>query len=200
MKLAYPRTWLGMFLSLSLVSLAQAPATPPATPSPFPAKYPTDRAGVFIQNPEWDKIPSAMPSRTKARHSIAASLSYGAVPANIVAEYEGLHAQVQVNLAQPIFCLCHLVSLPGDPVIVKLHPKKNTRELDGGKMIVYPLVGGSKSANANSSDLVPVDVLHPDPQVWLVRPKSELQAGEYALMLGTQNVSIFPFTVTFRTP
>jgi hypothetical protein len=62
-------------------------------------------------------------------------------------------------------------------------------------MIVYPVVGGSKMANADKSDIVPVDVSHPDPQVWLVRSQSPLEPGEYALMLGTQNMNIFPFTV-----
>jgi hypothetical protein len=78
---------------------------------------------------------------------------------------------------------------------VRLHPKKQSRELDGGRMIVYPVVGGSKMADANKSDLIPVDVSHPDPQVWLVRSQIPLEPGEYALMLGTQNLSIFPFTV-----
>jgi len=87
-----------------------------------------------------------------------------------------------------------MISLPGDPVLVRLHLKKGARELDGGKMIVYPVVGGSKMADANKSDLIPIDVSHPDSQVWLIRPQSPLEPGEYALMLGTQNVSLFPFT------
>jgi hypothetical protein len=62
-------------------------------------------------------------------------------------------------------------------------------------MTVYPIVGGSKMADASKSDLVPVDVTKPDAQVWLIRPQVPLEPGEYALMLGTQNLSIFPFTV-----
>ena len=50
--------------------------------------------------------------------------------------------------------------------------------------------------DASKSDLVSVDVAHPDPHVWLVRPQGELSAGEYALMMGTQNMNIFPFTVS----
>src|ERR1019366_7313501 len=97
-------------------------------------------------------------------------------------------------------CICHFYSIPGAPVLVKLHAKKGSRELDGGRMIVYPLVGGSKMADANKSDLIPVDVSHPDSQVWLIRPQSPLQPGEYALMLGTQNLSIFPFTIALAGP
>jgi hypothetical protein len=88
-----------------------------------------------------------------------------------------------------------MVSLPGQPVIVRLHAKKGARELDGGRMTVYPVVGGSKMADANKSDLIPVDVQQQDSQIWLIRPQSTLPPGEYALMLGTQNLSIFPFTV-----
>jgi hypothetical protein len=190
-------TLLGVFLSAPCLSGAQTQAVPAAVPNPtFTAAYPSDRAGIFVQNPDWAEISGVTPSKTKAKHGLAASLSYGAVPAVVTAEYAGLHAQTQLKSGQPIICLCHLISLPGDPVIVKLHPKKEIRELDGGKMVVYPVFGGSKQADANKSDLIPVDVSHPDPQVWLVRPQSELPAGEYALMLGTQNVNIFPFTVT----
>jgi hypothetical protein len=164
------------------------------------ANYPMDQAGVMIKD---DKIRDARrtavanqyPTKTRAAHSIAASLSYGIVPVKIVAEYEGEHAFTQVETAQPVLCLCHFMSLPGEPVLVRLHPKKGARELDGGKMIVYPVVGGSKMADANKTDLIPADVSRPDPRVWLVRPQSPLEPGEYALMLGTQNMSIFPFTV-----
>jgi len=50
-------------------------------------------------------------------------------------------------------------------------------------------------ADASKSDLIPVEAFQPAPQVWLVRPQSPLQPGEYALMLGTQNLDIFPFTI-----
>ena len=53
----------------------------------------------------------------------------------------------------------------------------------------------SKMADADKTDLIPADVSHPDPQVWIVRPQFALTPGEYALMLGTQNISIFPFSV-----
>jgi hypothetical protein len=164
--------------------------------SNFTIDYPADQAGILAQLVSWKEISNEMPAKTKAKLGIAASLSYGAVPAKIVAEYEGEHASMQLVEGQFTICICHLISLPGEPVIVRLHPKKSSRELDGGKMIVYPVVGGSKTADANKSDLIPVDIAHPDPHVWLVRSHSPLAAGEYALMLGTQNVNIYPFSVT----
>jgi hypothetical protein len=151
--------------------------------------------GIFIQSSTWKDIAGQMPAKTKAAHSIAAGLSYGLVPAKVVAEYEGGHASTEVEPGQPVLCICHILSLPGQPVIVRLHIKKNARELDGGKMIVYPVVGGSKMADANKSDLIPVDVSQPAPQVWLVHPQLALVPGEYALMLGTQNINIYPFSV-----
>jgi hypothetical protein len=158
--------------------------------------YPMNQAGVLIQGGEWAAVANQNPTKTRAAHSIAASLSYGIVPVKIVAEYEGEHASTQIETPQPVICLCHFMSLPGAPVLVRLHPKKGARELDGGRMYVYPVVGNSKMADANKSDIVPADVSHPDPQVWLIRPQSPLDPGEYALMLGTQNMSIFPFAVS----
>lgn len=181
--------------ALAVFSVSTPAQNSQAQGSTLTADYPNDRVGMLVQDSGWNEIPSAMPAKTKAKHGIAASLSYGAVPATVVAEYEGPHAQTQVHDAQPIICICHILSIPGDPVIVRLHLKKTTRELDGGKMVVYPIVGGNKMADANKSDLVPVEISHPDPHVWLIRPQSVLPEGEYALMLGTQNVNVFPFGV-----
>jgi len=195
-RLLLPCGFLLIALAVSGTIPAQdQPAQSASANSNFTADYPMNRPGVFIQNSSWKDLTSAMPAKTRAAHGIAASLSYGVVPAKVVAEYNGQHALTQVDAAQPIICICHILSLPGEPVIVRLHLKKDSRELDGGKMIVYPVVGGNKIADANKSDLIPVDQSHPDPQVWLVRPQSPLEPGEYALMLGTQNVNIYPFTV-----
>jgi hypothetical protein len=180
----------------SAFTLGQDHSTSPASSSPnFATDYPSDKPGIFLQAQPWLGIKSEMPVKTKAAHSFAASLSYGLVPAKVVAEYDGVHAAFETGLAQPTICICHFFSLPGQPVIVRLHVKKKTRELDGGKMIVYPVVGGSKMADANKSDLIPVDVQQVEENIWLVRPQLALDPGEYALMLGTQNIAIFPFAV-----
>jgi uncharacterized membrane protein len=177
------------------IGVAGEDQSAPASNPDLAAEYPRDQAGVLIQGDEWKVVANQNPTRTKAAHSIAASISYGMVPVKIVAEYAGEHASIEVTAGRPVICLCHFYSIPGDPVLVRLHAKKDARELDGGRMIVYPVVGGSKMADANKTDLIPADVSHPDPQVWLIRPQSPLDPGEYALMLGTQNLSIFPFTV-----
>jgi hypothetical protein len=162
--------------------------------------YPRNRAGVLIGEKQWSDVASQAPSKTKVAHGIAASLSYGLAPAKIVAEYQGQHSSTLTGESQPIICICHISSLPGAPVLVKLHAKKDSRELDGGRMTVYPIVGGSKSADANKTDLIAAEVSQPEPQVWLVRPQTPLDPGEYALMLGTQNINIFPFTVAAAPP
>jgi hypothetical protein len=161
------------------------------------ADYPKDRSGVFIQSSDWIAIRAAMPSKTRVKHGLAASLTYGVVAAPIIAEYDGLHAQVQVEPSRPVICICRVLSLPGTPVLVRLHanPKKNLREFDGGRMPVI----GAKIADATQNDLIPADVSQPEDTVWLVQPRQALPPGEYALMLGTQNVSIFPFTVAAAT-
>jgi hypothetical protein len=158
--------------------------------SPVTADYPSDRAGILIHSSDWISIRSEMPTTTRLKHALAPGLTYGAVPAEVVSDYEGLHAQVLLQQKRPILCVCHFLSLPGNPILVKLHPKKNSRELDGGKLRI-----GAKIEQAEKSDLIPVDVSRPEDTVWLVRPQQPLLPGEYALMLGTQNVSIFPFTI-----
>jgi hypothetical protein len=168
-----------------------APGSNPA----LTADYPRNQAGILIQGNDWTPVANQYPTKTKLDRGWAASLSYGVVPAKVVAEYDGEHALTQIDAAQPVVCICRFMSIPGAPVLVRLHPKKGMRELDGGRMTVYPIVGGSKVADAKTTDLIPADVSHPDPQIWLVRPQSPLDPGEYALMLGTQNMSIYPFTV-----
>jgi len=186
--------FLAAAFTVSCIAHAQNQPSPDSD-SDINADYPADRAGVFIQSTRWMLVANQTPVRTRAKHGIAASLSYGAVPAKVVAEYEGERAPTRTEILQPVLCICHILSLPGDPVLVKLHPKKGIRELDGGRMIVYPVVGNSKMIDASKSDLIPADVSHPDSSVWLVRPKSSLEPGEYALMLGTQNMSIYAFRV-----
>lgn len=161
-------------------------------PSKFTVEYPKDEIGVLLGSSVWTEVSPVFPARTHAKHSLVSSLTYGAVPAEVVTEYEGLHAEVRLSPGRPVFCVCHIFSIPGTPVIVRLHPKKNSRMLDGGRI---PILGG-KIAEATKSDLVEIDVSQPESTVWLIRPKEALQSGEYALMLGTQNMSIFPFTVS----
>jgi hypothetical protein len=191
--------WVSCFVLASSALLAvhaQNQTSPPQVGDKAPtAEYPRNRPGIFIHGTEWTEVASQYPAKTKTAHSLAAGLSYGIVPAKIVAEYDGDHAPTQTEAAQPTICICHFYSIPGAPVLVRLHPKKGARELDGGRMIVYPVVGGSKMADANKTDLVPADVSQPEPQYWLIHPQAPLEPGEYALMLGTQNISIFPFTV-----
>jgi hypothetical protein len=185
-----------LLIASSALSALHAQNQPlPAKSEKLAADYPTDRAGVFIQGAQWMVVANQYPVKTRTSRGIAASFSYGLVPAKIISEYDGEHAATQVETGQLTLCICHIISLPGDPVLVRLHPKKGLRELDGGRMIVYPVVGGSKMADANKSDLIPVEVSQPDSQIWLVRSQIPLEPGEYALMLGTQNLSIFPFTV-----
>lgn len=181
------------FLPLFGGPQSKTDANSPAASKTVTADYPKDQVGVLIliDDSAWLAAPQVFPSKTHVKRGIAASLTYGAVPATAVAEYDGLHAAVQTVPGRPSFCICHLISLPGAPVIVKLHPKKNSRELDGGRLPVL----GSKMTEATKSDLVEVDVSQPENTVWLVQPREPLPAGEYALMLGTQNMSIFAFSV-----
>jgi hypothetical protein len=213
----------GFFLGCPFLAVAQnapAPSGPsstdpavvdrqtqlPSNPSVAPAKdsaglssteYPKLRAGILILDSDWQPVPGTGPARSRAKHGFAPAVTYGIAPAAMVSEYAGLHAQVQVKPGQPIICACHLISLPGDPVLVVLHPvpKKDLRELHAGNLHI-----GMKSQEAEKSDLIPVHMSHPEDMVWLLQPDQALPPGEYALMLGTQNLAIFPFTVAAQSP
>jgi hypothetical protein len=180
-------------IAFSPLGAAQNQAAQDASPAAPPAvedDYPRNQVGVLIRGAEWISVPTAMPTKTRAKHGFAPMLTYGVAPAAMVAEYEGAHAAVQVGPGQPVICFCRMISLPAQPALVRLHPKKGIRELDAGKLHV-----GIKTAQAEATDLIPVTVSQPEEHVWLIRPDQALPVGEYALMIGTQNMGIFPFSV-----
>jgi len=190
-------TWIAIVLEvlfalpLPVAAQTQAPAGPGSATAPtFTTDYPIDRAGVLIRSSDWLSISPEMPAKSHVKHGFAPALTYGIAPAAAVSDYAGLHAQVQIEPGRPVICICHLISLPGNPAVVRLHPNKTFRELDAGKLHI-----GSKMAEAEKSDLIAINVSQPESTVWLVQPQQALPAGEYALMLGTQNMSIFTFTV-----
>jgi hypothetical protein len=183
---------------LSLLRAAQdkpVPGAASATPPAVAADYPTDRTGVLIGSPGWSSIPSEAPAKIHLKHGLAPALTYGIAPAGAISEYGGEHAAVEVEPGRPIICICHIASLPGNPALVRLHPQKNARELDAGKIHI-----GAKIGQAEKADLIAIDVSQPEDTVWLVQPQQPLAAGEYALMPGSQNMSIYAFTVAGGSP
>lgn len=189
---------LGIISAMPLHTAAQnktSPDSAPATPPTVTADYPSDRAGILIQSSDWLSVPAAMPAKSHLKHGLAPTFTYGIAPAEAVSDYAGLHASVQIEPGRPVICLCHLLSLPGNPALVILHAKKDFRELDGGSLHIR-----GKMEEAQKTDLIAINISQPESTVWLVQPQQPLPAGEYALMLGTQNVSIFPFTVAAASP
>jgi hypothetical protein len=151
----YAAIALGIVAALPLRTAAQnKPSTdyaPAATPT-VTADYPRDRAGVLMQSTDWVSIPSEVPTKTHVKHGLAPALTYGIAPAEAVSDYEGLHARVQIEPGRPVICLCHTLALPGNPVLVRLHPKKDVRQLDGGNLHIR-----AKLAEAEKTDLIPVN-------------------------------------------
>jgi len=157
----------------------------------FPEEYPTDGVGVLVKNSGWEALSQEIPSKIRTKRGLIGSLTYGVVPAVAIAEYSGQHADVQIETHRPVLSTCNVPSFPGGPVLVRLHPKKDLRELDAGSVPVL----GAKIAEAKQSDVVPTEVSQPENACWLLRPREELPAGEYALVLPTQNLAIFAFTI-----
>ena len=154
--------------------------------------YPKDQTGVLIKGTEWTDVPLVEPSKTHMKHGVAAAFTYGVVPAKAVMEYAGQHAEIVVPPGRPAICICYTDSLRAQPVLVRLHAKKKSRELVSARA---PIMDTTIS-EAAQSDLVQVDLYMPENMVWVLQPREPLPPGEYAVMLKTQNMDIFPFTVT----
>ena len=182
----------GTVLTLSAASAQERtdPGSSPTTSPVVTADYPSRSVGVLILKSDWLPLASEPPLRTRFKHGFAPALTMGVAPATMVAEYEGSHAIIQVGTGRPILCVCRVISLPGRPTLVRLHPKKNVRELDAGKLHL-----GAKTAEAQTGDIIAVNISQPENTVWLVQPQETLLSGEYALMFGTQSFGIFPFSV-----
>lgn len=178
-------------LSSQLAPVQDKPSAASPAPSNFPAEYPNDGASVLVENSGWVDLSEEFPSNIRPKRGLIGSLTYGVVSATVIAEYAGQHAELQIKTRRPVFCVCNVPSLPGGPVLVKLHPKKDLRELDGGRLPVL----GAKIAEAKHADLVPTEAVQPENACWLMRPRKDVLPGEYGLMLGTKNMSIFAFTI-----
>jgi hypothetical protein len=166
------------------------PGTASSTPSNFPAEYPNDGASVLVDS-GWVALSQEVPSKIRTKRGLVSSLTYGVVPGAIIAEYPGQHAELQIETRSLVFSICNVPAISSAPVLVRLHPKKDSRELDAGKLPAL----GAKIAEAKQSDVVPTEVVQPENACWLLRPLRDLTAGEYAVMLGTQNLSIFALTI-----
>jgi hypothetical protein len=97
---------LGGISFLPLVAGVQSKTdTNSSAPSTITADYPKDYTGVLIDSSGWTEVPAVFPSKTHVKRAIAASLTYGAVPAAVVTEYDGLHASVKAPPERPVLCI-----------------------------------------------------------------------------------------------
>lgn len=176
-----------------------APQDPPSTGSAqsnasatVDVAVPDDAVGVLIRGDDWTSISQSIPSKGKIRRGLAAAFSYRLVPASIATEFPGRHAPVQVSAPRPWICICNLASPVTEIFLVKLRVKKASRELNGGQMPVI----GAKLAEVEENDTIAFDEFDQDDGVRLIRPRTPLPEGEYALVLWRQNVAIFAFGVS----
>src|SRR5882762_5237634 len=123
--------------SAQLAPAQDKPSTASPAPSNFRTEYASDDVGVLVENSGWVDLSQELPSKTRTKRGLVSALSYGVVPGAIIAEYPGQHAELQIENRRP-----------------RLHPKKDSRELDAGRL---PAVG-AKIAEAKQSDLVPAEV------------------------------------------
>jgi hypothetical protein len=149
---------------------------------------------VYVQDGgDWQPLAQASPAKLKTKHGFASSLTYGAVAAPMVAIYPGTHAKVQVHGARPVICVYHMM-MPEAPILVRLVDKKDSRELDSGH-IRASLTGSTHQAVADQGIMVPTATTQQEDHVILLQPQGDLVAGEYAVMMGAQNMAILDFGV-----
>lgn len=114
----------------------QGKAVSPVDPA-VTAEYPTDEPGVLIDNLGWIEIADVSPTKVKLKNGVTHAVTSGAVPAFAVAIYAGSHAEVQVPPGRPLLCICQVPLGSMTPALVRLHPKKDSRELQGGHLADY---------------------------------------------------------------
>lgn len=158
------------------------------------AACPSDQPGVYVQDASgWHQLAVATPAKMKAKHAFLSSMSYGAVSAPAIVEYARAHAGVQVQGLRPAVCVSHIMA-PGQPLLVRLHEKKNTRELDSGSLRAVPFANDTVQAHAAQNSVVPTTTSTQD-GITLLTPQNDLGPGEYAVMFGAQNMAILDFGI-----
>jgi len=188
---------ISLFFFCAVFSLVLFPATGRGQQANAPAEpaCPSGEPGVYVHGSGgWHLLAQTSPSKEKIKHAFLSSLSYGAVGAPMEAEYAGRHAAVQVQGAQPVVCVMHIMT-SNPPILVRLQQKKKFRELDTGTIRAVPIVGSTKQAKAEAGSVIPTIAETAEDGVTLLRPKTDLAPGEYAVMFGAQNMAILPFGV-----
>ena len=124
---------LSLLPSAKLARAQGKPSTASLTPSNFAAGYPNDDASVLVDS-GWVALSQELPSKIRTKRGLVSSLTYGVVPGAIIAEYPGQHAGLQIETHRPAFSICNVPSFAGAPALVRLHPKKDSRELDASRL------------------------------------------------------------------
>lgn len=187
------------FLSTVLmagVSRAQQPNAPAAPVTNCPSQPP----GVYIKGgTEWSPLSATNPSRMKAKHAFLSSVTEGAVAAPMVVEYANPHAAVDVHTDQPTICVSHLMT-SAPPMLIRLNVKKKIRELDSGSVRAIPFGDTSRQGHAVAGSIVPTTTEKPEYGIVLLQPQTKMDAGEYAVMFGADNLAVFDFGVDAPEP
>jgi hypothetical protein len=183
-----------LFLAgMAIAATAQSAGTITAPPAPAaPGVYLLVSAAPTAPNP-WLKIDSAGPYKINSKHSELSSMTDEAVPAPTQAEFIGAHAQVTTNTAQPFLC-AYQVNTNSGPLLVKLQSKKNQRVLDMGT-VRATLIGGSRMVDSRDSPVVQLNEAPRGDGCDLIEPSEPLKPGDYALMFGTENMTVYAFRV-----
>ena len=143
---------------------------------------------------------------TKVGNVFGAVLTYGLSPANSSKTIEGATSETQIKDKMPIFkfhfgeskdsLLMNPERMSGI-YMVKLRKKKKkarTRQLRSGS---YGLIAGVQTG-VDEDDIIPISVENEDTNTFIIKPKEELEDGEYCFFYIGKDItttSVYDFTI-----
>lgn len=173
--------------------------------------YSQDKAGIYYKNAKGDymQLGYSRITGTNVGNIAGAYLTLGLSAANSNYVIEGKSAEVLTKENPPQFIfkfgddpLTKYIFTSSDNIdyirLVKLHPKKNSRNLRTGK---YGLTAGVQKG-LNDEDIIPIKTELVDENTILVIPKEKIKKGEYCFYFTGESpedvkefIGVFDFSI-----
>lgn len=168
-------------------------------PTGAPGVYIQDASGKEASSPQdttWRLLTPNMAYKAWVPDSFGTTPHSGALGELQAVAYPGMHAAVQIHAKRPLVCLYRLSSADA-PMLVRLNEdkKKKLRVMGGGGLHVLTIHKATHLATANADEVVSTATLPSTDCLVLLQPQAALLPGEYAVMLGLQNLAIMDFGV-----
>ncbi len=139
----------------------------------------SDQPGVYYKAQSgWTRLDTAASSRVKASGAAKTLFTWGIASTTTSLVYEGAQAPVQAGERKPGFYVRGFTVSEQSALIVRVEKKKNDREVRIGSLSAFDARTGYREQDARK---VKVTTIASD--VSIITPESELEPGEYILLL-----------------